>query len=171
MLTEGDIRRIAGRIADAYRPLAVGIFGSYAIGRATDRSDLDLFIISRTRGALAVHPRAVRRLLFDVLHPLDVLVFTPVNSRTPCMNINPSPGSSHGRRASTTGIARRSKPSPRWRLEPPPVAMIWNRPRHRENRALTALGPTGTQQWPHGLTLPVLASRSADPACMIIHDR
>src|SRR5271166_4113847 len=77
MLTEGDIRRMAGRIADAYRPLAVGIFGSYAIGRATDRSDLDLFIISRTRGGLAVRPRAVRRLLFDVLHPLDVLVFTP----------------------------------------------------------------------------------------------
>jgi uncharacterized protein len=75
MLTEGDIQRIAKRVAAAYQPLAVGIFGSYAIGSATARSDLDLFVIKRPDGALPVDARAVRRLLFDVIHPLDVQVF------------------------------------------------------------------------------------------------
>jgi predicted nucleotidyltransferase len=77
MLTEGDIRRIARHIVNACRPLAVGIFGSYAIGSPTDRSDLDLFVIRRPSGAPPADARVVRRLLFDVLHPLDVLVFTP----------------------------------------------------------------------------------------------
>jgi predicted nucleotidyltransferase len=77
MLTEGDIRRIAARVAAAYQPLAVGIFGSYAIGTATNRSDLDLFVIRKPGGAVAVDPRAVRRLLFGVLHPVDVQVFDP----------------------------------------------------------------------------------------------
>ncbi len=77
MLTERDISLMAARIADAYRPLAVGIFGSYAVGSPTGQSDLDLFIISRPDGGQAVDARAVRRLLFHVLHPLDVHVFTP----------------------------------------------------------------------------------------------
>lgn len=77
MLTEGDIRRIAERIAGAYRPHVVGTFGSYAIGTSTGRSDLDLFVIRRNHGALAVDARAVHRLLFGVLYPLDVHVFTP----------------------------------------------------------------------------------------------
>jgi|HubBroStandDraft_2_1064218.scaffolds.fasta_scaffold244194_2 predicted nucleotidyltransferase len=77
MLTEGDIRRIAARVAAAYQPLAIGIFGSYAIGTATDRSDLDLFVIRKPGAAVAVNPRAVRRLLFDVLHSVDVQVFDP----------------------------------------------------------------------------------------------
>ena len=76
MLTEGDIARLAQRVARAYRPLAVGTFGSYAIGSPTDQSDLDLFIVRREGGAPA-HAHVVHRLLFDVLHPLDVLVFTP----------------------------------------------------------------------------------------------
>lgn len=76
MLIEADIRRIALRVAVAYRPLAVGTFGSYAIGSPTDRSDLDLFVIRKRDGAPVADAQAVRRLLFDVLHPLDVLVFT-----------------------------------------------------------------------------------------------
>ena len=76
MLTERDIRSLAGRIADAYQPLAVGTFGSYATGAATGRSDLDIFVISRNHGAPPENGRVVRRLLFDVLHPLDVHVFT-----------------------------------------------------------------------------------------------
>ena len=75
MLTDGDIRRIAERIATAYLPVAVGTFGSYAIGSATPRSDLDLFVIRRPGGAPPADGRAVHRLLFDVIHPVDVQVF------------------------------------------------------------------------------------------------
>jgi hypothetical protein len=47
MSTESDITRISGRIFDVYSPLAVGTFGSYAIGSPHEKSDLDLFVIKR----------------------------------------------------------------------------------------------------------------------------
>lgn len=77
MLTETDIARIAERVAAAYRPVAVGIFGSYATGTATGRSDLDLFVIRKPGMAFPADIFAVRRLIFDVIHPVDVQVFNP----------------------------------------------------------------------------------------------
>jgi predicted nucleotidyltransferase len=77
MLTETDIARISRRIVDGYAPLVVGSFGSYAIGKAHDRSDLDLFVIKETRELRAARTRTVQRLLFGTLHPVDVHVFTP----------------------------------------------------------------------------------------------
>jgi predicted nucleotidyltransferase len=77
MLTEGDIARIVARVVAGYRPLVVGTFGSYATGAARERSDLDLFVIKQTHERPAARKRAVRRLLFGVLHPLDLHVFTP----------------------------------------------------------------------------------------------
>jgi predicted nucleotidyltransferase len=77
VLTEADIERIARRVAAACQPVAAGIFGSYATGRATARSDLDLLVIRSPGAAVRVDAYAVRRLLFDVLHPLDVQVFSP----------------------------------------------------------------------------------------------
>lgn len=77
MLTENDITRISGRIVKAYGPLVVGTFGSYAIGTARNESDLDVFVIKETREPSKARTRAVLRLLFGILHPLDVHVFTP----------------------------------------------------------------------------------------------
>jgi len=77
VLTENDIGRIARRIVQGCAPLAVGIFGSYAVGAAHDRSDLDIFVIGRRAGDLAARVLFVKRLLFGVLHPVDVFVFTP----------------------------------------------------------------------------------------------
>lgn len=77
MLTENDILRISRRIVEAHAPLAVGTFGSYAIGSPSDRSDLDLFVIRESYERPEARARAVQRLLFGVLHPLDVHVFTP----------------------------------------------------------------------------------------------
>ena len=47
-MTENDIVWITRCIADSYGPLAIGIFGSYAVGTARDKSDLDIFIIKET---------------------------------------------------------------------------------------------------------------------------
>jgi predicted nucleotidyltransferase len=75
MLTENDIARIAHRIVEACAPLAVGTFGSYAIGSAQARSDLDLFVIKKRHDTHSA--RTIMRLLFGIIHPLDVHVFTP----------------------------------------------------------------------------------------------
>jgi predicted nucleotidyltransferase len=77
MLTEGDIARIAQRLADGYGPLVVGIFGSYAIGTPKPRSDLDLFVIKETADPPQMRRKGISRLLFGVLHPIDAHVFTP----------------------------------------------------------------------------------------------
>jgi predicted nucleotidyltransferase len=77
MLTENDIAQISRRIVEAYAPLVVGTFGSYAIGAAHSASDLDLFVIKQTAENPAARARTVQRLLFGVLHPLDLHVFTP----------------------------------------------------------------------------------------------
>ena len=78
MLTDNDIVRISARIVRGCAPLALGTFGSYAVGTPKAHSDLDLFVISKTGGGLGSRVLTVRRLLFGILHPLDVFVFTPV---------------------------------------------------------------------------------------------
>jgi predicted nucleotidyltransferase len=77
MLTDDDLRRIADRIVRGLAPVAVGTFGSYAVGTASARSDVDVFVIAESTDRATVRSRAVRRLLFGVLHPLDIHVFTP----------------------------------------------------------------------------------------------
>jgi predicted nucleotidyltransferase len=77
LLSEADLSRVVARIVQGYGPLVVGTFGSYAIGLASAQSDLDLFVIKRTTERPAARARAARRLLADVLYPLDVHVFTP----------------------------------------------------------------------------------------------
>jgi predicted nucleotidyltransferase len=77
MLTDNDISRIVDRIVQHDTTLAVGVFGSYAVGTAHDGSDLDLFVIKESAQPSSARRVAVRRLLFGVLHPLDTHVFTP----------------------------------------------------------------------------------------------
>jgi predicted nucleotidyltransferase len=77
MLTENDITRITRRITAACNPIAIGIFGSYAIGTAHEKSDLDILVIGRAPGARGARAHAVRRRLFGILHPIDIQVFTP----------------------------------------------------------------------------------------------
>ena len=77
MLAEADIKRIAADIVRAGPRLAVGVFGSYGVGAQRARSDLDLFVIADTPLPPAARRREIQRVLFAVLHPLDIHVFTP----------------------------------------------------------------------------------------------
>jgi uncharacterized protein len=77
MLSDDDIARIVDRIVAHQAPLAVGTFGSYAIGRAGPNSDLDLFVIKDSAEQPVARQHAIRRVLFSVLHRLDIHVFTP----------------------------------------------------------------------------------------------
>jgi predicted nucleotidyltransferase len=77
MLTDGDLTRMAQRLARALGPVAVGTFGSYATGTAHERSDIDLIVIHEQATRTPLHGRAVRRHLPNVLWPLDIHVFTP----------------------------------------------------------------------------------------------
>src|ERR1017187_1503053 len=72
-----EIAQLTARIVEAERPEKIILFGSYASGTATESSDIDLLVISRSE--LPRREREVRltRQLFGSGVPFDVFVLTP----------------------------------------------------------------------------------------------
>jgi predicted nucleotidyltransferase len=72
-----EIAELTTRIVEAERPEKIILFGSYASGTATESSDVDLLVISRS--TLPRPEREVRltRQLFGSGVPYDLLVLTP----------------------------------------------------------------------------------------------
>jgi uncharacterized protein len=64
------------RLAEQFRPRRVGLFGSYAAGRPTPDSDVDLLVIMDT-ALRPVEQAAVIRGGFRFPFPTDLLVRTP----------------------------------------------------------------------------------------------
>jgi predicted nucleotidyltransferase len=77
MFTDNDLTRMATRVGRAIGPVAVGTFGSYAMGTAKDTSDVDLFVIHERANEPRFSGHLVRRHLTGVLWPLDIHVFEP----------------------------------------------------------------------------------------------
>lgn len=73
------VGRIVTRLRDTYQPSKVILFGSYAYGKPTSDSDIDLLIIKRTKKPFHRRLYEVRRLLFPLLRnqPFDPIVMTP----------------------------------------------------------------------------------------------
>lgn len=76
MEVQKEIQKVREQIIENYKPEKIILFGSFAYGKSTEDSDLDLLIIKRTKS-----PRAKR--IKDVLIkvksnlPLEPLVYTP----------------------------------------------------------------------------------------------
>ncbi len=77
------IRAVARRIGREFRPKKVILFGSYAYGHPHADSDVDLFIIVKSRQRPAARATAVLKTLHPRPFSVDVLVRTPreVNHR------------------------------------------------------------------------------------------
>jgi uncharacterized protein len=77
MIHESQIRQVAIQLGKAAHASLVILFGSYARGEATDRSDVDLMVVAETD--LPRHKRAVG--LYKQFRPypfgMDILVYTP----------------------------------------------------------------------------------------------
>jgi predicted nucleotidyltransferase len=74
MLTQNEIEKIVGTIKDTAKPDKIYLFGSYAYGQATDKSDLDLLVIDdspRDKNSLALD---ISRSLFPRNYGLDLIV-------------------------------------------------------------------------------------------------
>jgi predicted nucleotidyltransferase len=74
------IHELAGRIAEAFEPERIILFGSYAYGRPTSDSDVDLLIVMRHEGkswdaAARIHGTVRPRF------PVDLLVRSPQKLR------------------------------------------------------------------------------------------
>src|ERR1039458_8087809 len=72
-----EIAQLTAKIVEAERPEKIILFGSYASGTATESSDIDLLVISRSE--LPRREREVRltRQLFGSGVPFDLFVLTP----------------------------------------------------------------------------------------------
>ncbi|MBW8876244.1 MAG: nucleotidyltransferase domain-containing protein [Acidobacteria bacterium] len=77
MLTPAEIDILVRRIAARIRPQKMIVFGSYAKGTATIKSDLDLLVIKETDLPMASRADDLKPLLARVLIPVDVHVYTP----------------------------------------------------------------------------------------------
>lgn len=73
------IKVIAKRLKEQYGAKEVILFGSYAEGKATDDSDIDLLVISDSKERFYERQATVRRLLRDLKKriPVSPIVLTP----------------------------------------------------------------------------------------------
>ena len=79
MITEAQIQAVVRRIVAGYAPDRIILFGSYAYGKPTEDSDLDLLIIKeKAEAKRAERAIAVWRHLWDNDFPaMDILIRTP----------------------------------------------------------------------------------------------
>ncbi len=73
------ISRIVDRLAETYRPEKMILFGSYAYGKPTRESDIDLLIIKETKDRPVDRRIIVRKIVSDIRKktPFSSLVLTP----------------------------------------------------------------------------------------------
>lgn len=76
-----EVKRLIDKIRDDYQPEKIIIFGSFANRKITRDSDVDFFIIKKTRKNRRERQQEVSRLLIDRQIPLDILVYTPEEAK------------------------------------------------------------------------------------------
>ena len=77
MLTAIEIDSCVRQIVARIQPQEVIIFGSYAKGTATIKSDLDIFVIKETEVPMANRVDELVPMLSHTLIPIDVHIYTP----------------------------------------------------------------------------------------------
>ncbi|MEK9138861.1 MAG: nucleotidyltransferase domain-containing protein [Bacteroidota bacterium] len=77
MISRKVIRSIVDDIVREIKPHKVILFGSYARGKATPDSDLDIFVVASLRGTSSQRIRRVRGAITSSGFGLDVVVRSP----------------------------------------------------------------------------------------------
>jgi predicted nucleotidyltransferase len=76
-VTRKQINAVVRKIVNEFNPEKIILFGSYAYGKPTIDSDVDLLVVMDSEEHLARRGIRILRRLLDVPFPLDVLVRTP----------------------------------------------------------------------------------------------
>jgi uncharacterized protein len=77
MIAENKISEIVKKIASGYLPEKIILFGSYANGKASNNSDIDIFVIKESDLPRPERTIQLRRMLFGSQVPMDLIVYTP----------------------------------------------------------------------------------------------
>ena len=80
MVTMEQIRTVSRQMAREFRPHQIVLFGSYAQGKATKDSDVDLLVVLPFKGN-PVHKSVQIRMKIRPPFPMDLLVRTPKTIR------------------------------------------------------------------------------------------
>ncbi|MBI5384639.1 MAG: nucleotidyltransferase domain-containing protein [Verrucomicrobia bacterium] len=80
MVSRRDIKRFSDEIARRFKPEKIILFGSYAYGKPTPDSDVDLLVVMPCKGRPLDAALKVR-LAVDADFALDLLVRTPAEVR------------------------------------------------------------------------------------------
>lgn len=80
MVSKRDIRRVCRQIAREFKPERIVLFGSYAYGRPTPDSDVDLLVVMPFEGRATEQAVRISSRL-DHRFPIDLLVRTPQEIR------------------------------------------------------------------------------------------
>ena len=77
MITQRQIAEITKKIVEYFQPEKIILFGSYAYGKPSRDSDLDLLIIKDSELPAYQQNRKIRKLLTGFKTPVDIIVKTP----------------------------------------------------------------------------------------------
>jgi predicted nucleotidyltransferase len=80
MVKQRDIRAFVRRVATLFHPQRVILFGSYAYGKPTADSDVDLLVVMPHEGHPAVQAAAIRKQVRSGF-PMDLVVRSPAEIR------------------------------------------------------------------------------------------
>jgi len=72
-----EINKLIERIKMCMSPQKIIIFGSYAKGKTTLKSDLDIFIVKETVFPMDKRRDEITHLISNSLTPIDVHIYTP----------------------------------------------------------------------------------------------
>jgi uncharacterized protein len=74
---EDVLQEIARRLVSVFAPRKILLYGSRARGTAQPESDYDLLIVWRDEDPPSARAATVRKVLADLVTPLDIAVVTP----------------------------------------------------------------------------------------------
>lgn len=83
------LREVTQKVVRAFRPKNIILFGSYAYGKPTTDSDLDLLIVMESRDRPAERIRKVSDLFDPRPLPMDFIVLTPGEVRQRLSGFDP----------------------------------------------------------------------------------
>ena len=88
-VTDDALRQVTERITEAVHPEKVILFGSFAYGKPTPDSDVDLLVIMNSSQPKADREMAISDLFRPRPFPLDILVLTPTELRQRLSRVDP----------------------------------------------------------------------------------
>ncbi len=77
MISMPEIQRYCDAIAAAFKPLKIILFGSYAYGKPTEDSDVDVLVVMPKSRRMGRRASLKIRMKVDAPFPVDILVRDP----------------------------------------------------------------------------------------------